>query len=405
MGFLKGAATFLRFKVNGPKPAAFGEDHLARLADHATPRIAAADGVEAGWGAGGHVLDRDFALAKNVFPDHLHWEFRAEADRLPADRLKAFYEIELKALAANNPSGFASGRQKREAREAARERLEQEAKDGRYRKTTLVPVVWDRAANEVLFGATAPTHVERFAALFGQTFTADLFQTGHFAGGLMALTAGVQSRLLAEHALARFLGEQAGMVADPTPAPFVPGGGTDVAWIADEASRDFLGNEFLLWLWFHTECESDAVKLADGSEAVVMVARYLALECPRGVTGREAFAHEGPTRLPEVKRAAQAGKLPRKAGLTVVRHDQQYEFALHAETFGVSGLKLPPPPEGVTDARAREEDRLGAVREFCETLDLLYAAFLSRRLTAAWAEDLARVQRWLAKPEARRGAA
>jgi hypothetical protein len=31
---------------------------------------------------------------------------------------------------------------------------------------------------------------------------------------------------------------------------------------------------------------------------------------------------------PEARRAIQSGKLPRKVGLTVVRHDQQYELTL-----------------------------------------------------------------------------
>jgi hypothetical protein len=34
------------------------------------------------------------------------------------------------------------------------------------------------------------------------------------------------------------------------------------------------------------------------------------------------------------------GKLPRKAGLILVRHGEQYELTLQAETFAVSGAKI-----------------------------------------------------------------
>ena len=44
-----------------------------------------------------------------------------------------------------------------------------------------------------------------------------------------------------------------------------------------EESRDFLGNEFLLWLWYTLENETDTLKLADGSEATLMLARTLTL--------------------------------------------------------------------------------------------------------------------------------
>ena len=388
MGFFAGRVTFLRFKVIGPNPRLFTEEHLARLQNHQAgrQRLAAADGVEVGWAAGDHVLDTDFQLAKNIVNDTLHFDLRIDADRLPGDLLRAYYAVELKALAADNPSGLPSGRQKREAREAARERLETEAKDGRFRKRTCIPVLWDAASNEVLFGATSLTHVERMATLFRQTF-------GH---GLEAMTAGRRAYHLAE------LHRRTRGVDDASPSAFVPGASSpEVAWIADEASRDFLGNEFLLWLWFHTEVESDAVKLADDSEATVLLARTLALECPRGQTGRETIAHDGPTRLPEAKRAVQAGKLPRRAGLTLVRHDRQYELTLHAETLAAAGVKLPPPPDDVTEARARLEARADELRSFVETLDLLYDAFGRVRFGAEWAGVLPRMQRWLAREERR----
>ena len=44
-----------------------------------------------------------------------------------------------------------------------------------------------------------------------------------------------------------------------------------MAWIPDENNRDYFGNEFLLWLWYVLENESDTLKLADKSEAAVML--------------------------------------------------------------------------------------------------------------------------------------
>ena len=88
-----------------------------------------------------------------------------DTDRLPGALLKAYYEADLAALSRDDPSGFASAKQKREAKESARDRLEAEAKDGRFKRRKCTPVLWDRAANEVLFGATSTTHVDRLAEL------------------------------------------------------------------------------------------------------------------------------------------------------------------------------------------------------------------------------------------------
>jgi hypothetical protein len=388
MGFFAGRVSFLRFKVNGPAPRLFGEEHLDRLADRQAgrQRIASADGIETGWTAGDHVLDTDFGLAKNIINDTLHFELRVDTDRIPGDLLRAYYAVELKALSKGNPSGFPSARQKREAKEIARDRLEEEAKDGRYRKRKCLPVLWDRLSNEVLFGATSLAQVERLCTLFEQTFGVELD----------CVTAGKRAYLLAE------LNRRTRSVDDSSPSAFVPGTTPeDVAWIADESSRDFLGNEFLLWLWYATDTGSDTFTLADESEVSVMLARTLTLECPRGQTGHETISHEGPTRLPEARRAIQAGKLPRKAGLTLVRHDQQYELAIHAETLAVSSTKLPPPPEDVGDVRAKLEERANQIRGLVETLDLLYDAFGKKRFGPEWADELAGMQRWLKREERR----
>src|SRR5438046_1450891 len=83
-----------------------------------------------------------FDLAKNVVNDTLHFALRVDTTKIPADLLKAYYQVELEALSASNPAGKPSARQKREARESARERLEEEAKDGRFLQRKPVYALW-----------------------------------------------------------------------------------------------------------------------------------------------------------------------------------------------------------------------------------------------------------------------
>src|SRR5437763_4847142 len=118
MGFLSGRVSFVRYRVSGRSPKMFGPEHLERLDAHAIgkQRIASADGVEAGWIAGDHVLDTRFDLAKNVVNDTLHFALRLDAQKEPTDLLRAYLQVELEGKAAGNPSGLPSARQKREAR-------------------------------------------------------------------------------------------------------------------------------------------------------------------------------------------------------------------------------------------------------------------------------------------------
>ncbi len=49
--------------------------------------------------------------------------------------------------------------------------------------------------------------------------------------------------------------------------------------------------------------------------------------------------------------------------------------------------------------RAGLEERVSQLRHLKETIDLLYDAFLTRRLGKAWTEELARMRRWLQREE------
>jgi hypothetical protein len=384
MGFFSGRVTFVRYRSLGPRVRQFGPEHLERLAGHAIgrARIASADGVEVGWTAGDHLFDTRFDLAKNVVEDALHFALRIDQQKIPGDLLRAYTQIELEGMAAQNPSGLPSARQRREARLQARDRLETEARDGRFLRRKTYSLLWDARSNELLVSTTADSVLDRLHTLFQRTF-------GY---GFEPLTAGRQAFLLAEPR------QQTRGVDDARPAAFVPAQTpTALAWLPAEDSRDFLGNEWLLWLWYTLDAESDTIRLADGSEVTAMLARTLVLECPRGQTGKETITSEGPSRLPEARRAIQTGKWPRKTGLTLVRHDRQYELTLQAENLAVSSARLPPVEEG--EERARLEERLELLRHLLETLDLLFDAFGQVRTGDGWSRQLGKIQKWLQREE------
>lgn len=388
MGFLSGSVTVQRFTA--AKCKIFGEDHLRRLTNHAAgPRIASADGIEVAWTATDSVLDTDFTLEKNVYPQGLLFDLRTVTNRLPADMLHAYRVAELKALSKGNPSGMPSAKQKKEAKENARDRIEEQAKDGRFLKRKCDPVFWDGDRGEVYFGSASLTNVDRLCALFAQTFGIDITDTERPA----ALASGLEAVTAARLALDRHPESERSALANFTTTGSQP---PICAWQPDESRPDFLGSEFLLWLWFKLDVDSDTLKLPDGSEATLMLARSLSLECPRGQTGREAFKHEGPTRLPEVRRAIQSGKLPRKVGVTLVRHDWQFEFTLD-DMLTISGAKLPPAEDAT--GRALVEHRLDATRALLDAVEQLHFLFLDTRFGKGWAKELERMRRWLGREE------
>ena len=384
MGFLNGRVTYV-YRVGGASPLPFGDDLLERVEAHAIGKhgaTEATDGVSIGWAGGDHVLDTSIELGKNVVNDALHLAIRVDTDKIPGTLLKAYTKIETDARSASNPSGYPTKAQRQEAKEAAKIRAETEAADGRFRKMAHFPVLWDGPSNVLYAGVTSLSVLDRLQNLFRETFDRVL----------EPITAGSLAHYLAEER-----GEGEGRtVEDDGPVRFSDGGSTGqtVAWTDSDASnRDFWGNEFLLWLWHKLQIDGDTIKLPDDSEVVAMLAKTLTLDCPRGETGRDQLTTEGPTRLPEAFRALQAGKLPRKAGLILVRHGIQYELTIQAETLAVSGAALPK-----VEGRGPQEvgwARIDSLRHLVETLDLLYDAYGRRRIGPEWSADLGRIRQWL----------
>jgi hypothetical protein len=124
-----------------------------------------------------------------------------------------------------------------------------------------------------------------------------------------------------------------------------------------------------------------------------MFARTITLECPLGESGKGTIAAEDPTGLPEAAQAVRSGKLPRKAGLILVRHGEQYELTLQAETFSVSGAKIVIDEDA--EGRGILEDRIEGLRGMRETLDLLFQTFCERRVGEPWSEDLKAIRSWM----------
>ncbi len=387
MGFLNGRVTFTRYRVSGSSPLPFAEDLLALAGQHAAGRHGSADptdGVSTGWSGGDHVLDLTFDLAKNVVNDALHLAIRIDTDKIPGSLLKAYTQIETEARARLNPSGRATKAQRQEAKEAARLRAEAEAADGRFRRLNHYPVLWDGLTGVLYAGTTSTTVLERLGTLFRETFerTLEPITAGSLATSLAGPDAERDQERLAEGTLSLFGGDQSEL--------------STVTWAENAPNMlDHLGNEFMVWLWHALQNDSDTVQLADGSEVAVMLAKTLTLDCPRGENGRDSLTDDSPTRLPEAFRALQSGKLPRKAGLILVRHGAQYELTLQAETLAVSGASIPKPEDGKLDANEVRIARIDSLRHLTETLDLLFDAYRRLRAGSGWSREVSRIRRWL----------
>jgi hypothetical protein len=175
----------------------------------------------------------------------------------------------------------------------------------------------------------------------------------------------------------------------------------DYPWTTKSAeSKDFLGNEFLLWLWFEADRNDGFVNLTDAPAGVARVDlffdRVLDLDCAFGSSGKTALRAGATTRMAEAPVGLRSGKVPRKIGMTLGVGGDVFNLTLAAESMAIAGLKLPEVPEAETP-RVLFEERVGQLRDLSRAIDALFASFLKARLGGAWDTTATSMRRWIAE--------
>lgn len=421
MSFETGRVSFSRFLVNGKAPASADIDLLDILSRHAFEQteIGAPPEVESGWVAGDHLFDTQFDFEKNVFGADraagagtiLRFAMRIDTNKVPPQIQRAFRQINEQAVAATNPSGFASRQQKQEARDLADRQAHEELASGKHRRSKLVPVFWDLTNRMLYCGAISNVAAEQLTLCMRRSFDVDIeaLSAGTLAGE-MVIEQGAR-RDYEDLQPTAFTATPESAMADhqdadgprPLTIPSVPwtfkGGNT----------RDFLGNEWLIWLWWTIENQEGLATIKDHAgracELAVHFDKALEMQCAWGATGVQTLKGHGPNRWPEAGEALSIGKWPRKAGLILADtvDGAQWELSLQADRWQISAAGLPSLDDAKVDSpRALLEARLALTLRLAGALDGLFAVFLKQRLSSAWPSRRDQIRQWI--KQRRRGA-
>lgn len=379
MPFLRGSLGFQRFSVSGFEADAFGDEHIEILSGNAAGNFqtASTENVTIGYLGGEHLFDQEFDLSKNLINNAVHFSVRIDTNQIPAAYRAAWLQMELAGIAKDNEDGHITKAQRKEAKEAVEQRCEVEAASGKYRKMQTFPLLWDIDQEMLYFGGSVGTAGRHCIELIERTFGVEL---RHLGAGAIATQWAIENEVFGE-------------LDDVQPISFVSDLiAGDHNWSNEHSQApDFLGNEFLMWLWWTLETGKDTFALVDESEVTVMLTKTLSLECPYGESGKESISAESPIKLPEAMQAIRSGKLPRKAGMTVIREGRQFDLVLQAESFGISGAKI----HLEDDEEFEDDDRIDAIRLLSETADLMLQTFCERRISGDWLKEQKKIRKWL----------
>ena len=410
MAFESGRVAFRRFRVHergsdappDSAPLVVDETTLATLAEQAFREADVPTEIESGWLGGEHLFDTRFSYEKNGYGDMLLFALRLDTHRVPADLKHAYRRMQEQVMLNDatraNPTGFLSRSEKRQAREEAERQLREEVSSGRFRRSRQVPLMWDLKRHIVYCGVLGDTVAEQLAKRFHESFNLDLApMTAGVVASHQLLTSG-RHRDYEDLRPSAFTGPP-GVASHDEEGPAL-GDAPLCPWLPPTfEAKDFLGNEWLIWLWWMIETHEGVLTLPKemgGDEVALMIDQTLDTECAWGITGKQSLRADGPTRLPEAGEALLRGKWPRKARITLadIGEGQQWTFTVQADLMQVSAGVLPEVEE-VNSARELIEQRLVLIRRLSWLLDGVYGAFLSERVDAGWSERRREISRWI----------
>lgn len=402
MPFRSGAVSYSHYAVSsGQAPTDVDEALLGRLRKHPIRPDACGNGspVTSGWIAGTHLFDTNFSYESNGFSGALLASMRTDTAAVPAPIKRAY-----QAMAANDAGGGGDGArpmsraQRLEAKENAQQRCMNEIGEGLWRKISERPVLWDLRRSLVLAAVEAETPFTQLKGLMQESLGCLLERQAAGRCALKTAQETGKSGELRDAHLDGFVSPPAAVATDEEGAPRKLGIHPEPAWAAGDP-LDYMGNLFLLWLWWKCECEEGLVAVTSGgagpTEVALVPQRLVDLDCAWGVTGAVGLRGDAPTRTPEAARALLSGKMPRRMGFTIACDSRQWQCSIQGDRMAVSSLAIPRPEEAPASQREALEARVESVLEFDRLLLGMYSTMLADRLSGKWNAIRSEISAWI----------
>src|SRR5688572_30138520 len=103
----------------------------------------------------------------------------------------------------------------------------------------------------------------------------------------------------------------------------------------------FLGREFLLYLWWKSEVTGGTFELAGFGEVTLTLESHIVLERKVDVLEQTRMKGPDPSSTKVAKEALRYGKLPTRGAVRIVHEEREYVFVLVADEFTLRQVKLP----------------------------------------------------------------
>lgn len=164
-----------------------------------------------------------------------------------------------------------------------------------------------------------------------------------------------------------------------------------------DTTHEFLGEEFLLWLWFQWETNGGEFTLPGGRVVGIAIDDLVVFAAADADATEQTLRRGLPTRTAEARTALHQGSRVRKARLIVAEGSRQWTVTLDGGAMRFGGVKLPEDAEECESDLDRTTDRAANWLALHEIVAGLYARFIALRAAPEWMKtEAAAMADWMA---------
>jgi len=169
------------------------------------------------------------------------------------------------------------------------------------------------------------------------------------------------------------------------------------------SEKNFLGQEFLPWLWYKSEERGGTVFLPGAGDIQVVFEKHMLLESGQGESLEKLICRGLQTELQEARTGLRMGKKLEQARIYLAKGDYEWRLTLGATLFEYRNASLPKTVSAAEEAHdpmaweAKVLERIGMSEEAMHTIDELFRLFLQVRTGSDWSQELDRLKGWITK--------
>ncbi len=166
--------------------------------------------------------------------------------------------------------------------------------------------------------------------------------------------------------------------------------------LASGESKDFLGQEFLTWLWYYGEKNQWTVVFPNQEEISYGLEDLLVMTPDEKEGCSQRLKGTYPVGSPEAHAALEEGKKVSVTRMILAHKDREWIVTWKADNFTFSSLQLMQPT--TNDEKDRFTELSDDLEKAMSLIDSIYHFFLGIRLSPLWQEkEVPAIQDWIQK--------